>query len=739
MRLFASSLFHAPGATLVGCADHGALPTAVKEVSVSQSKPPQAPLAAIIPHNVRSPNGDRIDNYYWLRDDSRKDPRVLAHLQAETDYADAMLTHTAPAQQLLFDEIVGRIKQDDASVPWRKNGYWYYQRFEAAKEYPIHARRPGSIDAAEEVLLDVNAMAVGKDFYQVRAVNVSDDGRQLAFAEDTTGRRQYVLRFRNLGDGSFYPERIANVEPEAVFAADNRSVLYIEKDPVTLLGLRVKRHRIGTDPALDSLVYEESDHSYYLSIGKGRSDRYLYIGLSSTTSSEWRYADAADPELRFRLVYPREAEHEYSVQDHGDEFVILSNWQARNFRLLRVAMGQSTDRAQWREWLAHREDALIEEVSVLRDFVAINERSGGLRKIRIKDWQSGAERLVSFDEPAYTTFIGAAPEYVSSSLRFVYTSLTTPASTYDLDIACDHRELRKREPVLGRFDPADYRTEFRFAPARDGARIPVSLVYRKDVARDGRAPLYQYGYGAYGISMDPMFSATRLSLLERGVVFAIAHVRGGEEMGRAWYEQGRQLHKQNTFNDFVDVTDFLVKEGYATRDRVVAQGGSAGGLLIGAIANQAADRYRALVANVPFVDVVTTMLDESIPLTTNEYEEWGNPGQKPFYDAMLAYSPYDNVRAQNYPAMLVSTGLYDSQVQYFEPAKWVARLRALKTDQHPLLFHVDMSAGHGGKSGRFQRYHEIAREYAFLLDQLGIGVAALDHPRGNGFEALHDH
>ena len=724
-------------ATLVACAGRGSLPTLVKDVSVPESKPPQAPMAEAIDHTVRSQNGERNDPYYWLRDDRREDPKVLAHLKAETDYAEAMLAHTAPAQLRLYDEIIGRIQQDDATVPWRKNGYWYYQRFELGKEYPIHARRPGSMDAAEEILLDVNAMAVGKDFYQVSAVSVSDDGRQLAFAEDSSGRRQYVLRFCDLGGGGFYPEQIENVEPEVVFAADNQSVLYIEKDPVTLLGLRVKRHRLGTDPSEDQLVYEEPDHSFYLSIGKGRSDRYLYIGSSSTTSSEWRYADSSDPELNFRVVYPRSAEHEYSVQDHGDEFVILSNWQAQNFRLLRVAMAQSTDRGQWREWVAHREDALIESVSVLRDFVAINERSGGLRKIRIKNWATGAERLVSFDEPAYTAFLGAAPEYDSGQLRFVYTSLTTPASTYDLDVASDQRELRKREPVLGRFDPADYRTEFVFAPARDGARIPVSLVYRKDLARDGHAALYQYGYGAYGISMDPMFSASRLSLLDRGVVYAIAHVRGGEELGRGWYEQGRQLQKQNTFNDFVDVTDYLVQKGYAAPDRVVAQGGSAGGLLIGAVANQAPDRYRAMVANVPFVDVLTTMLDESIPLTTNEFDEWGNPARPADYQAMLAYSPYDNVRAQAYPALYVSTGLYDSQVQYFEPAKWVARLRATKTDPHPLLFHVDMSAGHGGKSGRFRRYHEIAREYAFLLDQLGIAVAPVDPVPRKPSEAAH--
>lgn len=758
MRLPASLLFIAWVTALTGCADQANGPVAVKEVPVNQSQAPKSPItlripqadnspqgehtpkppvAARIPHAVASPQGDRNDDYYWLRDDRRQEPKVLAHLQAETDYAGAMLAATEPAQQLLFDEIVGRIKQDDNSVPWQKNGYWYYQRYEIGKEYPIHARRRGSMDADEQILLDVNAMAVGKEFYQVGAVAVSADGNQLAFAEDVSGRRQYGLRFRNLADGSDYPERIENVEAEVEFAADNQTVLYIEKDPVTLLGLRVKRHRLGTDPAQDRTVYAEPDHSFYLSLAKGRSDRYLYIASSSTTSSEWRYAAAADLDLNFRVVYPREADHEYSVQDHDDQFVILSNWQARNFRLFRVAIAQASDRSHWREWLAHREDALIEEVSVLRDFVAINERSGGLRKIRIKDWASGAERLVAFDEPAYTAYLGISPEYTSDRLRFVYSSLTTPTSTYDLEVASDRRNLLKRDPVLGRFDPADYQSELRFAPARGGARIPVSLVYRKDLARNGRAPLYQYGYGAYGISMDPTFSASRLSLLDRGVVFAIAHVRGGEEMGRAWYEQGRQTHKQNTFNDFVDVTDFLVKEGYAARDRVAAQGGSAGGLLIGAVANQAPDRYRALVANVPFVDVVTTMLDESIPLTTNEFDEWGNPSEKSDYDNMLAYSPYDNVRAQDYPAMLVTTGLYDSQVQYFEPAKWVAKLRATKTDTRPLLLYVDMNAGHGGKSGRFQRYHEIAREYAFLFGQWGLEVEAIAAPRNVESEAAH--
>jgi oligopeptidase B len=709
-------------------------PTTSEESAVPAKFEPQPPVAAVKPYTVKSPNGDRSDNYYWLRDDTRSNPEVLAHLQAETDYAETMLAHTKPAQELLYNEIVGRIKQDDATVPYRKDGYWYYMRFETGKEYPVHARRKGSLDAAEEVLLDTNALAEGKAFYQASGLMVSSDGTQLVYAEDVTGRRQFVLRFKNLATGQYWPESIGNVEARAVWAADNKTVLYIEKDPVTLLGKRVRRHTLGTDPKSDTLVYEEQDESYYMGVGRGRSGRFLYIGLSSTVSSEWRYADAADPKLEFKVIYPRERDHEYSVEDHDDEFVITSNWQAKNFRLLRTKIADAQDRSKWRDWLPHRDDALIENATVLKDFVAINERSGGLSKIRIKHWADGAEELISFDEPAYTAFVAATPEYDNDELRFVYTSMTTPPSTYDLNVKTGVRKLMKRDPVLGDFDPARYRTEFVFAPARDGTQIPVSLVYRADIRRDGKAPLYQYGYGSYGASMDPTFSATRLSLLDRGVVYAIAHIRGGEEMGRAWYENGRQLKKMNTFTDFIDVTDFLVAQGYAAKDRVVAQGGSAGGLLMGAIANLAPEKYRAIVADVPFVDVVTTMLDESIPLTTNEFDEWGNPKQKTFYDYMLSYSPYDNVRAQAYPAMLVTTGLHDSQVQYFEPAKWVAKLRTLKTDRNPLLFHINMEAGHGGKSGRFQRYREVAMDYGFLFDQLGIEVVPIEYAQKDGFE-----
>jgi oligopeptidase B len=710
-----------------------------KESTVPAAQAPQPPFAAIKPHTVVSPNGNRIDNYYWLRDDTRSNPEVLAHLQAETDYADAMLAHTKPAQELLYNEIVGRIKQDDSTVPYRKDGYWYYTRFETGKEYPVHARRKGSMEATEEILLDTNELAAGKAFYQAAGLMVSSDGTQLVYAEDITGRRQFALRFKNLSTGEYWPESIGNVEARAVWAADNRTVLYIEKDPVTLLGKRVRRHLLGSDPKLDTLVYEEQDESFYMGLGKGRSGRYLYIGVSSTVSSEWRYADAADPRLEFKMVYPRERDHEYAVEDHEDEFVITSNWNAKNFRLLRTAIADAQDRSKWRDWLPHRDDALIESATVLKDFVAINERSGGLRKIRIKRWQDGVESLISFEEPAYTAFVAATPEYVSDELRFVYTSMTTPPSTYDLNVKTGTRKLMKRDPVLGDFDPARYRTEFVFATARDGTGIPVSLVYRADIKRDGKAPLYLYGYGSYGASMDPTFSATRLSLLDRGVVYAIAHIRGGEEMGRAWYENGRQLQKMNTFTDFIDVTDFLVAEGYAAKDRIVAQGGSAGGLLMGVIVNLAPEKYRAIVADVPFVDIVTTMLDESIPLTTNEFDEWGNPKQKAYYDYMLSYSPYDNVRAQAYPAMLVTTGLHDSQVQYFEPAKWVAKLRTVKTDRNPLLFHINMEAGHGGKSGRFQRYREVAMDYGFLFDQLDIKVAPVDYAQKDGFEVSDAH
>jgi oligopeptidase B len=687
------------------------------------SMPPNAPvppIATVRPFEVDSPNGKRVDEYYWLRDDGRSKPEVIAYLEAENAYKAAMTAHAKALEDKVYAEIVARIKQDDSTVPYRKRGHWYYTRFETGKEYPVYARKAASLEAPEQVMLDGNAMAAGHDFFEIGAMAIAPDNRLLAYAEDTVGRRQYTLRFKDLATGRTLPDVIPNVEAAVAWTADNRSVLYIEKDPQTLLGNRVRRHVLGTDPASDPLVFEETDESFYVDVGTTKDRRYLYIHSQSTVSSEQRCADSADPDLEFRVILPRERDHEYHADHFDGRWIIRSNWQAPNFRLLEATVGEEGDRANWRELVAHRDDAFIHGFDVFREFLAIEERSGALRKIRIRPWSGGNDFFISADEPAYTTALGQNAEIDTHIVRYHYQSLTTPETVYDYDIQTGERQLMKRMPVLGDFDPANYRSEFLWATARDGTKVPVSLVYRTGFRRDGTAPLLQYGYGSYGYSMDPWFSVSRLSLLDRGFVFAIAHVRGGQEMGRRWYEQGRLLSKQNTFTDFIDVTRFLVAEKYGDPKRVSAMGGSAGGLLMGAVVNLAPQDYHAIVAQVPFVDVVTTMLDETIPLTTNEFDEWGNPKKKEFYDYMLSYSPYDNVAAQDYPAMLVTTGLHDSQVQYWEPAKWVARLRARKTGDAPLLYRTTMEAGHGGKSGRFQRYREIAEEYAFLLDQAGI-------------------
>jgi len=679
------------------------------------------PVAAQKPHEVPSPNGSRTDPYYWLRDDTRRSPEVLGYLAAENAYKDAVLAPTRALQEKLYQEIVGRIKQDDSTPPTLQRGYWYYKRYETGGEYPVYCRRKGAMQAPEEVLLDGNAMARDHDFFQIGGFEISPDNARMAYTVDTVGRRQYTLRVRDLRTGETLADAVPNVEPALAWANDNRTVLYVEKDPVTLLSERVKKHVLGAPAAQDALVYEERDPSFYVGVTKSKSERYLFIGSESTLVSEWRYADAGDPELAFRPVLPREPRHEYQVEHLGDDFIIRTNWQAPNFRIVRAPLKSSADKRLWRDVVPHAAGVLVEGFEVFRDYLAINERSGGLRKVRIRPWSGGADFFVKSDEPAYTATLGYTPELGSATVRYEYTSLTTPASTYDYDVRTGERTLVKREPVLGDFDPARYATEFVFAPARDGAKVPVSLVYRKDrVRRDGTAPLLQYAYGSYGFSMNPSFNSLRLSLLDRGFVYAIAHVRGGQELGRAWYEDGKLLKKMNTFTDFIDVGEFLVRENYGAKDRLFASGGSAGGLLMGAVANLRPDLYRGIVTQVPFVDVVTTMLDESIPLTTNEFDEWGDPKRKRYYDYMLSYSPYDNVRAQDYPAMLVITGLWDSQVQYYEPAKWVAKLRALKTDRNPLLFHVNLEAGHGGKSGRYQQYRDRAMEYAFLLVQAGI-------------------
>ena len=718
MKRFQNALILAVGpALLAACA--GDAPARPEPESMPKSAP-VPPIAAVRPHVVESPHGSRTDEYYWLRDDTRADPAVIGYLEAENAYKAAMTAHTEALEEKVYGEIVGRIKQDDSTVPYRLRGHWYYTRYETGQEYPVYARKAGTLDAPEQVMLDVNRMAEGHGFFQVGSSAIAPDNNLLAFTEDPIGRRQYRLRIKNLATGELLPDLIENVDPHIAWTADSRSILYLEKDPETLLARRVLRHVLGTDSAQDTLVYEQDDDSFYTSVGSTKDERYVTIFARSTVSTEMRYADAADPALKFRVFLPRERDLEY-YPDHLDgRWIIRTNWQAPNYRLMEATVGEEGDRQNWRELLAHREDAFVDGFDLFRDFLAIEERSDAMRKIRIRPWGGGRDFYIGSDEPAYTTSLGVNAEIDTHIVRYEYTSLTTPMTVYDYDIQTGERQLMKRTPVLGGFDSANYRTELVWAPARDGAKVPVSLVYRTGFRRDGSAPLLQYGYGSYGATMDPAFSVARVSLLDRGFVFALAHIRGGQEMGRRWYENGRLLHKKNSFNDFVDVTRHLVKEGYADASRVSAMGGSAGGLLMGAISNMAPADYRAIVAQVPFVDVVTTMLDESIPLTTNEFDEWGNPTKKEYYDYMLSYSPYDNVARQAYPAILVTTGLHDSQVQYWEPAKWVARLRARKTDANPLLYRTTMEAGHGGKSGRFQRFREIAEEYAFILDQSGI-------------------
>ena len=671
------------------------------------------------PHTVRAPFGaTREDEYYWLRDDARSDPAMLAYLAAENAYADAAMAPLQPLQQRLYEEIVGRIQQDDSSVPYRERGYWYYTRFETGQDYPIHARRRGSMEAPEEILLDVNAMAAGKDYFSVGDYAISQDNLQLAWAEDAVGRRQYTIRFRDLSTGVERAERIEGVAANLVWADDNRTLFYVEKDPETLLTVRVKKHVLDTPVASDALVYEEEDDSFYMGIDRSRDDRFLCITMESTVSSELRYAPAADP-VSFTVLARRERDIEYQADHLDDRWVIRTNADALNFKLV-TAPTQATSRAQWRDWVAHRDDVYIEGYELFDGFTAIAERSNALERLRLlRNGATGDDEFVQADEPAYSMGLDVNAEPDTDWLRYGYTSLTTPATTYELNVRTGERRMLKQQPVIG-YDPSRYATERMWATARDGARVPVSLVYRKGLARDGSAPLLQYAYGSYGLSMDPSFNLPVVSLLDRGVVYAIAHIRGGEEMGRAWYDDGKLLNKRNTFNDFIDVTEFLVAQGVAARDRVAGYGGSAGGLLMGAIANLAPDKYRVLLSQVPFVDVVTTMLDPSIPLTTNEYDEWGNPEQREFYEYMLSYSPYDNLSAQAYPALFVGTGLWDSQVQYWEPAKYVARLRDRNTSPHPVLLRTNMDAGHGGKSGRFRRYRELAEMYAFLLDQLGV-------------------
>jgi oligopeptidase B len=681
------------------------------------------PMAARRPHPVVSEHGTRDDPYYWLRDDTRSRPEVLDYLRAENAYYQTMSAPYRALHETLSRELIARLDEDDSSVPYKYRDYLYATRYEPGKQHPIRVRRPVG-GGAEQVLVDGNREAAGKEYYRLGGSDVSPRQDLLAFTEDTGGRYQYTLRFRDIASGRDLPERIGGLGAGVTWAGDNRTVFYVENDPVTLLSTRVKRHVVGTDPATDPVVYEEKDTSFYLGVGATSDERFLLVVLTSTVASEVRFLPAAEPTAAPRVLAPRQTGVLYDADHLGQRWVIQTDWQAPNFRLMTVGDDGVGDRTRWRELVPHDPAVFIETYHAFSGHLAIAERSGGLLRLRYAPWNGttidpARWTYVRSDEPAYAQELDVNAEHDTPLLRYSYSSLTTPDSVYQLDMRSGERTLLKRKEVPG-YVPGDYLTERLWAPARDGARVPVSLVYRRGFERNGTAPLYQYAYGAYGSTNDPSFDSTVVSLLDRGFVYAVAHVRGGQELGRAWYEAGRLLQKKNTFTDFVDVTDFLVREKYAAPGKVFASGGSAGGLLMGAVANMAGEKYRAIVANVPFVDAVTTMLDETIPLVTNEFEEWGNPKQKVYYDYMLSYSPYDNVRPQRYPAMLVTTGLHDSQVQYYEPAKWVARLRANKTDDNPLLFKINMGAGHGGRSGRYEGLRETAEEYAFILHLLGI-------------------
>jgi len=674
---------------------------------------PVPPVAEKRPHELEAHGDVRRDDYYWLRE--RSNPQVRAYLEAENAYTDAVMAETEALQAELFEELKNRIQPDDSTVPARFHGYYYYTRYEEGLEYPIHCRRKGSPEAPEEIILDVNQVAEGHDFCSVRGVAVSPDSRLLAWAVDTIGRRKYSIRVTDLESGEQLADFIPEVTGNLVWANDNRTLFYGKQDPETLRAYQIYRHVLGTDPVEDVLVYEETDPTFSVYVWKTRSERYIMIDSEHTLASEYRFLDADDPAGTLRMIAPRERGVEYSVSNVGDRFLIRTNLGAENFRLMEAPV-TSPGRESWREVIPGREDVFLQGVDVFADFMVLTERRDGLRHLRIVPFDGGEDYEIEFDEPAYVTWVDDNEEMETSTLRYGYSSLNTPETIYDLDLATGERTLMKREKVRGGFDPTNYVVERLWAPARDGVKVPISLVYRRGMERDGSNPLLLYGYGSYGASMEAWFRPEVVSLLDRGFSYAIAHVRGGQELGRKWYEDGKLLHKKNTFTDFIDCGRFLVEERYTAPERLFAMGGSAGGLLMGAVANMAPELFRGIIADVPFVDVVTTMLDEDIPLTTAEFDEWGDPKKREYYDYMLSYSPYDNVTARDYPAMLVITAFEDSQVQYWEPAKWVAKLRATKTDDNPLLFKIEMkAAGHGGVSGRFRRYHETALEYAFML------------------------
>jgi len=673
-----------------------------------------APVATKKPKELVLFGDTRNDPYYWLND--RENPEVISYLNAENSYLDTMMSHAKVFRQKLYDEMVGRIKQTDMSVPYKDNGYFYITRYEEGQEYPIHSRRNQSMDNPEEIMLDVNQLAKGFDYYAVAGRSVSPDNKLLIYGEDTLSRRIYTLKIKDLTTGALLPDVIPNTGGGATWAADNKTFFYETKDS-TLREYRIWKHVLGTPVSSDQLVFEESDETYSAFVYKTKSKKYIVIGSASTLSQEYRVLDASNPNGEFKIFQPRVRKLEYGIEHFGDSWYIRTNKDAQNFRLMRTPE-KSTGIENWTEVIPNREDVLLEGMDVFKDFLVLSERKAGITQLRIIPTK-GKEHYIEFGEKAYVASTSINPEFDTDVLRINYQSMTTPSSTYDYNMNSHEKTLLKQQEVLGGFDPANYKSERVMIKARDGVEVPVSIVYHKDTPIDGTSPCLLYGYGSYGYSMDPSFSMTRLSLLDRGFVFAIAHIRGGEEMGRQWYEDGKLLKKKNTFTDFIDCGKYLTANKYSDPEKLYAMGGSAGGLLMGAVINMEPDMWGGVVAAVPFVDVLTTMLDESIPLTTGEFDEWGNPKEKESYDYMKSYSPYDNVEAKNYPPLLVTTGLHDSQVQYWEPAKWVAKLRDMKTDSNPLLLSTNMEAGHGGASGRFRQFKEIALEYAFLLDLAG--------------------
>lgn len=679
----------------------------------------ETPVAVKIPKELKIHDDIRIDNYYWLNE--KENPKVIEYLNEENKYYDILTAKSKKFQENLFKEMKGRIKEDDESVPYKKNGYYYITRYETGKQYPIYTRKKDTLKGEEEIIFDVNELAKNHDYYALVGLNVSKNNNLAAFGVDTISRRQYDLQFKNLETDKIYPELIKNTTGGTAWANDNKTIFYTKKDPVTLRSDKIYKHILGTDASEDILVYEEKDDAFWTFVYKSKSRKYIIIGSYSTVSTEYQYLDADMPDAEFKIIQERERKLEYSIAHYKDDFYILTNKDdAKNFKLMKTSV-KKTEKENWLDVIPHREDTLLEDISIFKDFLVLEERNNGLNRIRIKKWDGSEDYYLPFEEETYSASVYNNPEFDTQIIRYSYNSLTTPNSVIDFNVIDKTKEVKKEQEVLGgKFDKTNYKSERVWSVTRDGKKVAISLVYRKDTKLNEHTPLLLYGYGSYGNIVSDRFSTIRLSLLDRGFVYATAHIRGGEYLGREWYDNGKMFYKKNTFNDFIDASKFLIENNYTSSKHLYAEGGSAGGLLMGAIINMNPELFNGIIAAVPFVDVLTTMLDESIPLTTGEFDEWGNPKNKGAYDYMLTYSPYDNVTKQKYPNMLVTTGLNDSQVQYYEPAKWVAKLRELKTDNNLLLLYTNMETGHGGASGRFDALKEVARDYSFLFDLEGI-------------------